>query len=339
MDKLVSIIKIGIGVLFLSAFFNAPAQDVTLSQFYANPIYLNPAFAGSVSVPRFAIQYRNQWHSFDGAYNTFSAAFDFPAKKLRGGLGFYILNDSQAGNSFRTLQVNAAYSVNVKISENYILCGAIQGGLNRHSLDLDRLIFNDNLDPIYGNHGISQEVELLDEPRFSFVDFSTGVLLYSKRIFGGLAMHHIAEPSQSFYTGSDNTDRLYRKYTAHFGAKIPVFLHGHQRKKFDISPQVIMQLQGSYKQFNYGLLATKWGLTAGSWFRQNSGLKYDSVIFLIGFLKNNWQLTYTYDMVVSGLWGDSGGSSEISFVFLLKEIDMGRYLPFYNAYDDELGVQ
>ncbi|MGM0478992.1 MAG: type IX secretion system membrane protein PorP/SprF, partial [Bacteroidota bacterium] len=34
------------------------AQDPQFSQFYANPIYLNPAFAGSHGCPRFAANYR-----------------------------------------------------------------------------------------------------------------------------------------------------------------------------------------------------------------------------------------------------------------------------------------
>jgi hypothetical protein len=90
---------------------------------------------------------------------------------------------------------------------------------------------------------------------------------------------------------------------------------------------------------NYGLFATKWGLTAGTWFRQNFGLRYDAVILLAGFMKKNWQLTYTYDMAVSGLSGNAGGTSEISFVFLFREIDKGSFLPFYQSYDDDFGVQ
>ncbi len=329
----------GLLILFLFSFFIVRAQDVSLSQFYACPLYLNPAFAGTAAVPRIALQYRNQWHSFSNAYSTYSAAFDFPVKKLRGGLGLFIMNDSQAGNNYRSLQFDAAYSVMVRISDTYFLHGAVQGGYHEHSLDINKLVFPDNVDINYGNHGISREVEYLSDSRFSYTDFSTGVLLYSKRYFGGLALHHLAEPQQSFYAAEGNDAKLNRKYTAHFGARLPVFLYGHQRKKFDISPQLVMQYQGSFGQLNYGLFATKWGVTAGTWFRQNFGIRYDAVIFHIGFMRKTWQLTYTYDVAVSGLWGDSGGSSEISLVFLFREIDKGRYLPFYNFYEDGFGVQ
>ena len=39
----------------------AQAQDPTFTQFYANPVYLNPALAGSHGCPRLSSNYRNEW--------------------------------------------------------------------------------------------------------------------------------------------------------------------------------------------------------------------------------------------------------------------------------------
>jgi type IX secretion system PorP/SprF family membrane protein len=326
-------------LVLLLPILSGMAQDVAFSQFYSNPLHLNPAFAGSLNVPRVALQYRNQWHSFSDAFNTYSAAFDFPVKKLQGGLGFFILNDAQAMNSYRLLKINAAYSVQVRISENYRLHGALQAGFGQQSLKPDKLVFPDNVDPFYGNHGVSRELEYLSDPNFAYPDFSAGVLIYSQKIFGGLAAHHVAEPRRSFSSGVEDTDKLYRKYTAHAGLRLPVFLYGHHRRKFDISPQMVMQYQHRSGQINYGLFASYAGLTTGAWFRQNFGLKYDAVILLAGFTGGRWQVIYSYDMAVSGLWGQTGGTSEISLIFLLKELGKGGNLPFYNMYDDDFGFQ
>jgi type IX secretion system PorP/SprF family membrane protein len=322
---------------FLLLLNAASAQDVSFSQFYANPLYLNPAFAGSVGVPRVALQYRNQWHKFDGAFKNYSVAIDIPVEKLQGGIGLNILNDSQAGNILNSLQVNAAYSVYVRLSEKFRMHGGLQVGFNQNSLKVDKLVFPDNLDINFGNHGISQEI--ITDPNFSFVDFSTGLLVYSKRVFFGLAVHHLTEPHQSYYSGQENTGKLFRKYTAHIGARLPVYLNGHLRKKFDVSPQFIIQQQGTFQQLNYGMFITKYGVTGGAWFRQSLGLRYDALIFLVGFVKKNMQFTYSYDWTVSGLWGDSGGTSEISLAFLLKEQKKKRYLPFYIQYEEEFGIQ
>src|SRR5437016_3907470 len=46
------------------------AQDPHFTQFYANPLYLNPAFAGAAHCPRMNLSYRNQWPALQGQYIT-----------------------------------------------------------------------------------------------------------------------------------------------------------------------------------------------------------------------------------------------------------------------------
>ena len=51
--------------LFASA---AQAQDPEFSQYYAAPLYLNPAFAGTSVDHRFIANYRNQWPNISHAF-------------------------------------------------------------------------------------------------------------------------------------------------------------------------------------------------------------------------------------------------------------------------------
>ncbi|MDX1653203.1 MAG: type IX secretion system membrane protein PorP/SprF, partial [Brumimicrobium sp.] len=73
----------------------ANAQDPQFSQFYANPIYLNPAFAGSHGCPRFALNYRNQWPALSGTFVTFSASYDQYFTNISGGFGVIATHDQQ----------------------------------------------------------------------------------------------------------------------------------------------------------------------------------------------------------------------------------------------------
>lgn len=328
-------------LFFLFVIFTniAFSQDVSFSQFYANPVYLNPAFAGSAGIPRVGLQYRNQWGSFENAFATYSASFDIPVEPLQGGLGGYFINDIQADGILSSLQFNLSYAVFLRISEQFRLNGAVQAGYFQNSLNTSRLVFADNLDPYNGNHGTSGELKYLSDPNYQFFDLSIGIMMYSERLFFGLAAHHLTEPNQSFYEGSGDVAPLERKFTAHFGAKLPVYLHGHYRKKFDISPQVIAQIQGIYQQFNYGIFATKRGLIGGAWFRQNFGFRYDAVILMAGFMKRSWQFYYSYDFTVSGLRGYAGSTHEVSLAFLLNKSEKSKVLPFFNQYEEEFGVR
>jgi len=326
--NLITLLVLGIHLAF--------GQDVSFSQFYANPMYLNPAFAGSEGAPRVALQYRNQWHQFDNAFTTYSVAADLPVESLEGGLGLQVMNDAQAGNLLNQLQLNLAYAVFIQLSREYRIHAGLQGGYHQNSLKTNELIFADNLDINYGNHGSTAEI--ITEPNYSYADFSMGLLVYSKRLFFGGAIHHLTEPSQSYAPDNAANNQLDRKYTLHAGARLPVFRHGHLRKKFDVSPQLILQQQGISNQINYGMFATKRGLTAGAWLRQNFGIRYDAIIFLVGFVNNRMQFTYSYDWTISGLWGQSGGTSEVSLAFLLKSKRKKGYFPFSNSYEEEFGA-
>ena len=56
------------------------SQDPTFTQFYSNPVYLNPALAGSSGCPRIGLNYRNEWPQLTGNYVTYCASFDTYAR-------------------------------------------------------------------------------------------------------------------------------------------------------------------------------------------------------------------------------------------------------------------
>lgn len=306
------------------------SQDVTFSQFYSNPLYLNPAMAGSIEAPRINLQYRNQWPKLNNAYNTVSASFDVLSEKLKSGVGIHLLNDVKGGGLLNLFQADLMLTKKIRLSDNLNFQGGIQLGVRQNSLNWNNLIFQDNVDANFGQHGISNETPI-EQPSHTSLDVATGILLYSNHYFIGIAGHHLNQANQSYYQGQDNSARLAAKYTLHFGARIPIFKHGHLRKKFDLSPQVILQNQDHFRQFNYGLMGNVHGLSAGLWLRQNFTMKYDALIFLVGFMKKRWHITYSYDWTISGLYGGSGGSSEISFSMLLKNPSKVSYLPFYRV--------
>ena len=95
-------------LLILSAMHwsNGPlrAQDVVFSQFYANPLYLNPALAGNASDPRLTFNFRNQWPALNASFVTYSAGFDQHFDALSGGVGLHVLTDQIGSEAFQYTQ-------------------------------------------------------------------------------------------------------------------------------------------------------------------------------------------------------------------------------------------
>lgn len=87
-----------ISVIAISEFVYG--QDPQFTQFYANPLYLNPAFAGTARCARITFNYRNQWPNLSGTYVTYSAGYDQHFDVLAGGVGLLILSDDQARGTF-----------------------------------------------------------------------------------------------------------------------------------------------------------------------------------------------------------------------------------------------
>ena len=73
-------------------------QDPHFTQFYANPLYLNPAFAGVKQCPKVNVNYRNQYPSL-GVYQTYSASYDQYVDRLNGGVGVLIMQDEAANGA------------------------------------------------------------------------------------------------------------------------------------------------------------------------------------------------------------------------------------------------
>ncbi|MBK9190925.1 MAG: type IX secretion system membrane protein PorP/SprF [Crocinitomicaceae bacterium] len=73
--------------------FQSHGQDPEFTQFYANPIYLNPALAGTHGCPRLNMNHRNQWPSLTGAFITNSISYDQYVNAMQGGVAIMLTND------------------------------------------------------------------------------------------------------------------------------------------------------------------------------------------------------------------------------------------------------
>lgn len=281
----------------------AQAQDPQFTQFYANPLYLNPAFAGTARCPRVVLNYRNQWPALTGTFVTTSASYDQHIDAILGGLGFLVTNDQAGKGTLNTTTVSGIYSYQQAISRKFSLKAGFQATYFQKSLDWSKLTFGDQIDPrrgfIYNTN---------DVPRGGKVgnaDFSAGLLGYTDIYFVGFAVHHLTQPNESLIVG---TSRLPMKITGHAGAAIPLGMRGkYGDARTRISPNVLYQQQAAFRQLNLGLYVDHGPITAGVWYRTR-----DSFIMLIGFHTEKLKFGYSYDLTTSKLTTRTAGSHEVS---------------------------
>jgi type IX secretion system PorP/SprF family membrane protein len=291
-----------IAIIGLSS-FSANAQDPTFTQFYANPLYLNPAFAGSHGCPRFALNYRNEWPSLSGNYVTYSASYDQYFKNISGGFGVLATHDQQGQGTINTSMLGLVYSYHLTLGRKWKMMFGARAAWYQKFLDWDKLTFGDMIDPRRGFIYATGDV-----PRGGsrgFFDASAGTVIFNKHFFAGFAAHHLNTPNESMIIGDSP---LPMRFTGHMGAEIQLGRQSKYSNGTSIMPNVIYQYQNGFQELSVGTYVKYGAFNVGFWYRNK-----DAFIMTIGVNTGKFKLGYSYDVTVSKLNnGVSGGSHEIS---------------------------
>lgn len=308
------IVLLFFAICFLA--IQSQAQDPHLSQFYASPVSLNPAFSGAgICGARFNMNYRNQWPGISNSYQTYMVSYDQALPAYKSGIGVLVSNDVAGDGLLTTRSIALAYSYRVQLNKHLNLQLGMQGTYIQRSIDFSKLKFRDQIDKYAGF--IYQTSEVLPQNSISFPSLTSGVLLYNESFYAGLSVHHMNQPYQSFYGNTGPGTVLPTRYTMHGGIKFSRKIRGRfDPSTWQFSPNILLMVQAEFTEMNLGFYARKNGLTSGIWFRQ-TGANADAVIFLLGYELNSFKFGYSYDASVSSIRPAATGSHEISLGFTL----------------------
>ena len=285
--------------------FNIKSQDAEFTQFYSNPIYLNPAFTGTNICPRISINQRSQWTGLPSVFNTTSFSYDQNFEKIRGGLGLMILSD-RLTNSIQNNKISGIYSYEVRISKKIALRTGFEASFWQNKFDQTQLTFVDMIDPLRG-FVLPTSNSMINNYE-NGLDFSAGILAYGENVFFGVSIHHLLEPEQRVFS---NNSKLDRKYSLNLGYDIPVTKNNTlSDDKLVISPNIIWKKQGYNEQLNLGIYGERGPYVVGVWYRDNR-----NYAFLIGAKVGLIKIGYSYDINLSRLYQASSGSHEFSIQF------------------------
>jgi type IX secretion system PorP/SprF family membrane protein len=302
-----------LGSLILSV-TTVSGQDLAFSQFYANPVYLNPALAGNKICPRITLNYRNQYPALNGHYVSYCAGSDMYVKAISGGIA--VMASADMTGPLASFAGSAVYSYHLRISDKISMNAAMQAGYFQYRLNWENLVFEDMIVPGTGEI-ISGSETPPEKMNVGDVDFSTGFVIgYNERLYLGAAAHHITMPDLSFYQG--NTSRLDMKITIHAGALFDLQegIQGSENDRLSFSPNVVYIQQGDFHQLNGGMYVNFYPFVAGAWYRYDFD-NPDAAIVSLGFQQPQYKIGYSYDFTVSQLGLPAGGAHEISFVWML----------------------
>ncbi|WP_235291942.1 PorP/SprF family type IX secretion system membrane protein [Portibacter lacus] len=300
------------------------AQDPVFSQFYIDPIQVNPAFTGNTYNPKVSLSYRMQWPLIPFAYNTYSASYDQYFESVESGFGVNVLADNAGNGIYVHNKVALFYAYRARLKgDTYLKIGIEAAGV-QNRIDWDKLIFFDQLDPEFG--GISpggtpyptSEVQP-DQLFKNYIDASVGMLLYNPKFYLGTSLKHVNTPSENFTNiNSGLYSGLPLRVSLQAGAQIKINNYNIGGEETFISPNILYVKQGSSTQLNVGAYSNLGVFFLGAWYR-HANENPDAVIFSTGITQGALKIGYSYDLTVSKLSSNSGGSHEIGISFLIGE--------------------
>ncbi|MBD2753283.1 PorP/SprF family type IX secretion system membrane protein [Spirosoma validum] len=324
-----SIVTMLLGWLWANPMF---AQDPQFSQFYANPLYHNPAFAGSSGSSRLILNYRNQWPALGTNYQTMTASFDTYLAADRGpvglGWGIQAMHDQQA-SFWRTNRVTAMMAPDVTLfhdsNRSWRLILAPQVSFTSGQYNPVGLTFVDQFSANGLTSLTSADPLSVAGINHNYWDLSLGTLLESQpddrdqaSFWVGGTMHHIGKSVR-------RDDWVTQRWGAQFGIRFPMGWSigehglGHEASRDkSVTLTANYRQQGADRQLDAGLNATYSPVMVGVWYRNipfrryNQTTQRDALIGLVALQLDRFMVQYSYDITISSLSWASGGAHELT---------------------------
>ncbi len=289
-----------IASLIFSGFSLKAQQDVMLSQYMFNGLFLNPAYSGSHKFTTATLLHRNQWTGWDGAPKTNIIGIDGPLNNRTMGWGLIFANDKIGPTTQNDIMGN--YSYHLKLGKGKLALG-LRGGVSVVSSNLQSINT-----VVGGDEAFATNIKSAILPKFG-----TGVYYYAKKYYAGVSIPTLIayDPNRNFSLDLNKSSDVRRHYFVTAGY---VFDLNNMLK---LKPSVLLKYQKAaplQADINCNLLINDVFWIGGS-YRTN-----DAIIGMIEYQINPmFRVGYAYDYSTTAIKRYSSGSHEI-----MIGIDLGH---------------
>ena len=264
------------------------------TQFKTNMYMLNPAITGTKRTIDVRLNDRMQWVGYDGAPRTEGFSLHSRFYKGKMGVGMSVVKD-QIGPSTQTA-IAASYAYHIRFPDVELSLGAA-GNLTKYTLDGSKITLHNNQDPAI-NQGTSS---------YDWVpDASFGAYLYNDRFHVGISALHFIQSKAEFYK-NDSAKKGIIKYATH--ANFSVGYNYSTNPDYVLENTIFVNyVAGTPLMLNYTVRLHY----LSKFFAGVSLRPGDAIALLVGAtFFDNFQVSYSYDILMSKLSPYSHGSHEI----------------------------
>jgi len=262
------------------------AQDARFTQNFSNPLFLNPAYSGSLGCSRIVLNCRKYFPVNVEDFHTYSASYDQYVKPILGGIGLQFLSDHNGAET--STSINGSYAINLKLKDNLHIRPAIKLGVGLFQRD-------------FSFYGLSNHIS-----HSTYFNLGAGVLLTYKNFISGFSFDHINTYNKDNF---DSTSQYQQpKLIIHCNYQFDI------NEKILLTPGIIFFKQEDYKEIVYNVCFKYGFIKAGIGFSQGFD-NPDGAMLMLGYFSDRLSIGYSYDFTVSKLYNEKGATHEITALF------------------------
>ncbi len=303
-------------ILLVSANHLRAQVDAHFTQYYAYPLWLNPAFTGAIDGSyRVTANYRRQVPGIVSPFTTQGVTGDMALPK-NFGLGLTILNQVTGDRSYRYTNGYLSLSYQVRLTQYKVLRAGFQLGMLNRTVDPNKLQYGNQFNPVIGYDPSIPSNEIFAYKSATSLDGSVGILYFdgdpskSFNPFIGISLYHPTQPNSKFLS-SNNDNKVPMRYSIHGGIRLQL------SERAELIPHAIYMRQGNADEIAGGAAINlkidgDKDLIAGGTYRFN-----DAVAPSLGLRFNGLTIGLSYDINVSQFKtvSSSNGGYELSISF------------------------
>ena len=307
----------------LSVVLITHGQDLHFSQFFNNPLTVNPANTGFIPDAdyRLGASYRTQFSNIlADPYKTISVYGD--AQLLRNqiengwlGLGGFILSDVAGTGGLRSTKIYGSLAYHQMLGNSSLLTAGFNVGWANKRIDQSKLKFPDQFDGKFFDGGTPTSVVLTNN-NVSYFDMQAGLnyaYFPNENVYinAGYSIQHVNKPRETFFADDTENGLISMRHIGFIDALLKV------NDRVIINPNVYYTNQTRASEFMMGLNANYNLSGEGGQIQLLAGIYYrsgDAIIPMVGFEVKHVRFTFSYDATTSSLknYNNLQGASEFN---------------------------
>lgn len=272
-------------------------QDEQMSVYMYNPLYFNPAYAGSKDAISMVAIGRFQWVKFDGAPKTQWFSIHSPLLYKTIGVGAHMVHD-QIGKRDRTAVFgDVSTSIQIDKSNESRLAFGLSFGADIIGFDFSNTPVVDESDPFYGMNVSTTKLNM-----------GAGLYYYGKKYYVGISAPRLLEPS--IKTSEDIIQKLNVRHYFLTGGYV-----------FDLNSVFKLKTSALIKYTPHTPFTADIDVSLLSHDLLWTGLMYrfhESVGVHAGVIIKDFTIGYAYDFPINKLRTYQSGSHEIFLQYNLR---------------------